>query len=1088
MRAPRRILASLSSLAVAAAVVAGPPAAQAADIEEVVGDFENTTEVWNVNLGPEFPGAKATFTRDTADAVTGERSGLLSADFSGGGNYVLLGRPLNLDITGLSLQVRSADVSRIGLRMTDSTGQVHQQRLTLAPGGGWQQLAVTDFAGGESNVHYGGVNDGIWHGPARSIGLIIDRGFVLPADKMADVRFDAVTVTAPPPVLEIEQTAPGNVFEDSQPVEFGLTSRADTVSWTVTDAWGDQVASGDTAVDVTAGLTVPVDTPGYYAIAFTAVQDGAVIGSTETDFAVVEEFDPTPSDERFMIAEHLTRPDWGDPDYDLVGIADKLGTQRVREDAGWGSIEQRPGEYTYTRYDPMVEALDDAGMGWAPMFGYTNKFYDGNATPYTDEGRAGYAAYTVDAIERYDLESVEIYNEFNIAFGDRGDGPADSRADYYFPLLKTAYEAVKAEHPDVTVVGGVTSSIPFQWLEQLFQLGGLEYMDVLSVHPYRFPSAPEGMEADLERLDALVRQYNDGESIPIWITEQSWPTNTGATGVSEATSAAYLVRSHVVAFANGVERYTWYNMMNKGLNETDVEHRYGLIRNTNDPRGKWTPKPGYAAYAAMTRALDDAAYDHEETVADGIHSHVFDRDGTPVRVLWSDEPTTVSVQTAPDATVSVTDLMGDSDTYRSRADRIHLTLGSAPIYLTGAIEGIAPDDKVTLAPVADAVAAGDDIALELTIDNSVTPRAPISGSLDIAGTSVPVSVRPGQVATIPVTVPGTDALGPRDLVGTLRLSGAPAARLTTQVPVVEPLTMTATHRLDAAGADVLRVGVANASVDEVALDGLAWTIGGQTGTAQVPATIAGGATYEVDIPLAGFPAGRHARELRLTGPDVDDVVSTGTVAVVAPDAIGSFPERSITVDGVLDDLAGVPSVDFLADGVVAIDGHGGPDDLGGQLWTTWDDENVYLSARIDDDVHFQSETGTAVWFGDGFQFGFAAGLPGETRAWDELGMSLTENGPELYRWLSAQGRPTGLIEDADLAITRDEAAKETVYELAVPWSELTPLEPDHRLLSFSIILNENDGQERRGWIRYGDGIATTKDPARYSPFRLDPLP
>ncbi|RIQ21462.1 hypothetical protein DY240_15125 [Jiangella rhizosphaerae] len=1072
----------------AAAAGLGPSTAQAADITEVIGDFETAAEVWNLNLGSEFPGAQGTFTRDPADAATGAQSGLVTADFSGGGNYVLLGRAVNRDLTSLSFQVRSAEVSRIGLRLTDSTGQVHQQRIALAPGGAWQQVTVTDFAGGEGNIHYGGANDGIWHGPARSIGLIIDRGFVLTADRTADVRFDAVTGTTPPPVLEVGQTVPGNIFEDSRPVEFDLTTRADSVRWTVTDAWGDQVAFGDTPVDVTAGLTVPVDTPGHYAVEFAAVQDGEVIGTSETDFAVVEEFDPSPSDERFMIAEHLTRPDWGDPDYELVGIADKLGTQRVREDAGWGEIEKQPGVYTYTRYDGMVEALDEAGMGWAPMFGYTNRFYDGNATPYTDEARRGYAAYTVDAIERYDLESVEIYNEFNIGFGDRGDGPADSRADYYFPLLKTAYEAVKAEHPDVTVVGGVTSSIPFQWLEQLFQLGGLEYMDVLSVHPYRFPGAPEGMAADLQRLDALVRQYNDGESIPIWITEQSWPTNTGATGVSEATSAAYLVRAHVVAFANGVERYTWYNMMNKGLNEADVEHRYGLIRNTNDPRGKWTPKPGYAAYAAMTRALDDAAYDHDETVADGVHSHVFDRDGTPVRVLWSDQPVTVSVETAPDTTVSVTDLMGASDTYRSRAGRIHLTLGPAPVYLTGEVEHIAPDDRLTLAPVAEdgAVAAGDDIALELTIDNSVAPRAPIHGTFEIAGTSVPVSVRPGQVATIPVTVPGTDDLGPRDLVGTLRLSGTPAARLTTQVDVVEPLTMTATHRLDDAGADVLRVSVANASVDEVALGELAWTIGGQSGTAQVPAAIAGGGTYEVDIPLAGMPAGRHARELRLTAPDAGDVVSTGTVAVVAPEAVGSFPQRSITVDGVLDDLADVPSIDFLADGVVDIADHGGPDDLGGRLWTTWDDENVYLSARIDDDVHFQSESGTAVWFGDGFQFGFAAGLPGETRAWDELGMSLTENGPELYRWLSAQGRPTGLIEDADLAITRDEAAAETVYELAIPWSELTPFEPEHRLLSFSIILNENDGQERRGWLRYGDGIATAKDPARYSPFRLDP--
>jgi len=51
----------------------------------------------------------------------------------------------------------------------------------------------------------------------------------------------------------------------------------------------------------------------------------------------------------------------------------------------------------------------------------------------------------------------------------------------------------------------------------------------------------------------------------------------------------------------------------------------------------------------------------------------------------------------------------------------------------------------------------------------------------------------------------------------------------------------------------------------------------------------------------------------------------------------------------------------------------------------------------------------------------------------------------------------------------------TYYEIQIPWKELLPsgVAPEDYLV-FSMLINENDGNGRRGWIEWGSGIATQK--------------
>jgi hypothetical protein len=142
-------------------------------------DFEGEPRGWKFIGGDEFPGAKGTLRPDTRLSHGGKVSFKLDADFRGGGAYVGTWKDLEPglpDIAEFRLWVRTRNLDRLGVRIVDDTGQCHQKAVAL-PGGageGWREviLKVRDLTGGE---HWGGANDGHWHGPPKGLGFNIGK-------------------------------------------------------------------------------------------------------------------------------------------------------------------------------------------------------------------------------------------------------------------------------------------------------------------------------------------------------------------------------------------------------------------------------------------------------------------------------------------------------------------------------------------------------------------------------------------------------------------------------------------------------------------------------------------------------------------------------------------------------------------------------------------------------------------------------------------------------------------------------------------------------------------------------------------------
>ncbi|WP_409344977.1 DNRLRE domain-containing protein [Paenibacillus sp. MBLB4367] len=891
---------------------------------------------------------------------------------------------------------------------------------------------------------------------------------------------DGPFATAETPTTKLIQVRPGNVFTDGEPIGFKVRTARPAVTWAVYDYQGALVSEGAApSVQNEAAWTVPFTKYGYFMLQVKAELTGSEPVSIKSPFAVMPPLDPSGNEgSPFGMSTHLHRfPTTMTAD--IVNLMKEAGMRLVRGGFEWPGIEKQPGTYTFgPQPDYYMNMLDSEYFDFLYVSGYTNPNYDNNSTPYTDAGREAFANYMKAYVDHYEgqMDALEVYNEFYGSFGDRGNGPADSKPEYYYPLLKKSYETIKAAYPDLPVLG--TSTVgDLKWIEDVLKLGGMSYMDGFSIHPYLYPNAPEGYDSLIDNVKTLIRTYNNGNLKPIWINETGWPTQLDARGVDEKTQADYLIRAYVVALANGVEKIVWYDLINDGLTNVN-EDNFGLLRNPNDKLGSLTPKPAYSTYAAMTRKLNNASFVRRDATDSDIRSYLFDKNGEDVRVLWTTSPSVPAV-IRTSSPIRISDMMGNTHTYVPDNGSVYVTLSGEPYFVEGELTAIEKDATFVL--TGQSARVGDSMTFALKTDNASSSA--FTYSLDVEGELYPVVTASGQQTVQTIDVSNANQPGTRqmtgflmkgsDKIGLLRSSAKALPPYEVQVrPVItDPDTLSKS----------LLAGIKNESQTKpLQVKRVEWRFGTQSGTKELNAAVPAGSSVLADIPLTGFGLGASST-IKVTvyfdGFEPYTYEGTAEFNPVLP--------RTVTVDGALDpETAAVsPSID-LSKGTVKMTGYQGAGDLSGSVWLNYDSSHLYLTAKIKDDTFSATSSGADIWKNDAIQFAIASGLPGESPYWYEYGISQTPEGPQIYRWITPPGVAKGAVTNGRLSVTREEAQDYTIYELALPWSEVAPAKAaKNEVMSFSIVVNDNDGTGRKGWIEWGGGIGDGKLSSKFRTFQ-----
>ncbi|CAN7289344.1 OmpL47-type beta-barrel domain-containing protein [Paenibacillus sp. LjRoot56] len=485
--------------------------------------------------------------------------------------------------------------------------------------------------------------------------------------------------------LTIEQNTVGNIFYENDTKSFKINTDGDSIDWVYSDYWNNTVQSGSQAVsDGTTLLTVNPGKKGWFNLVITAKQNGNVIASKDTSFAVVSSFDLSQvADSHFSVQTHAARTDLIAQDSAaLIPIAKKMGVKYVRDALRWGDIEDTTkGVYSFKSFhdDFMSRVAANDLKPYMTLALYNNLYDEGNA-PTSPEARAAFAEYGKQVLSRYpQIGQVEIWNEPDIPSFGKGLSTEAEKADFYFNLLKTSYEQIHPLFPNVKITGFVFGELGSDsFLEALYQKGALNYMDEYSFHSYT--RIPEDFVKDINRHKNIMKTYNNNQTIPINLSE----TGFSNFNFDEHVQANYVARRIVTALANGVKKINIYNLQNKSTVPNEFEGTFGLIRNPDDAKGAYVPKPAYAAYATMTRELTGADFQTTEDVFPGIYIHKFIKAAEDIRVMYA--PAGADLKLYTHSPLQVTDIMGNMLTYMPTNGYVRLLLDENPIYVKGGLE------------------------------------------------------------------------------------------------------------------------------------------------------------------------------------------------------------------------------------------------------------------------------------------------------------------------------------------------------------------------------------------------------------------
>jgi polysaccharide biosynthesis protein PslG len=300
---------------------------------------------------------------------------------------------------------------------------------------------------------------------------------------------------------------------------------------------------------------------------------------------------------------------WGIPSEDFAptgqAISD-LGAHWVRIEFRWNEAEpSSKGSYDpniIARYDRAIDTARAAGAKVLVFVNGSPRWASGSRISMTKpQNPADYADFIRFVAARYAgrVSAWEVWNEENTSrFWSTGPNPAE-----YVPLLKAAYPAVKSADPSALVVFGGVSQNDYSYIEGAYAAGAKGYFDVMAVHPYPGPNAPEEVWYSNGRIGEMAfsgfREVRSsmlarGDDKPIWLTEFGWSTTTTESwGVTYAQQADYLTRAYrLLESYPYVAIASWYNLRNNHWdNDADTwETQLGLMRTD------FTHKSSYAAF------------------------------------------------------------------------------------------------------------------------------------------------------------------------------------------------------------------------------------------------------------------------------------------------------------------------------------------------------------------------------------------------------------------------------------------------------------------------------------------------------------
>ncbi len=308
-----------------------------------------------------------------------------------------------------------------------------------------------------------------------------------------------------------------------------------------------------------------------------------------------------------------------------------------RDDFQWKVCETKKGEVIVPEsFGSYIDSCRSYGMTTVCILDYSNKFYEGDAYPRSDEAIEGFTRFAEAVVKNLKgkVKYFQIWNEWDGGCGMKGFGRGD--AESYVKLLAAVYPRLKAIDPSIEVLStSICTGDAF--LEKCLKLGMLNHCDAVSLHTYIYNNSGQTLEANwydrMQGVDKMLRDANGGKQVPLYATEIGWPTHVASNGYSEEEAADSMARLYLLAISlDYIKGLWWYDFRDDGWEPSEVEQNFGMVRND------LTPKRSYFVYSDLTRYLKNATWVERLDVNDPrIWVMKYKRDdGKIVLAAWSE--------------------------------------------------------------------------------------------------------------------------------------------------------------------------------------------------------------------------------------------------------------------------------------------------------------------------------------------------------------------------------------------------------------------------------------------------------------------
>ena len=939
------------------------------------------------------------------------------------------------------------------------------------------------------------------------------------------------------PLLESRFNAVDGVYHPDQKISlafeaFNLPNGNGEVSYSVEDAFGKKVASGKTDLKNSAGsIKLTSSVRGYFSV-------NCKLGKTSinTSYVVIEpvkaEYIP---DSRFgchaLLADGYRIHNWPEFQETMMRRAFLAGAKWVRHHSiKWSQREPEKGKYDWTYFDDRLALAEKYKMEMLLTICETPKWASSSSNMkmtccgtfyyqnYPPKKWQDWADFVSAVVSRYKnkIKWYELWNEpgNTSAFWTNGS------AEDFGMLLKTGYEAAKKTDPNCVVLSGAPLTPGFM-ADAIKSTGGKLYFDVMSFH---YSGSDKRGETLFSKWKSLLTQFGGG-NIPMTNTEEMSWTRPGALDFSAA-----LLKLYIREAAQGISKTFAFDFFHTGS-------QFGA--SAFDICGN--PLPQYAAYRTMTHQLEYAKFVTDLSTAES-EVYLFDRQGSPVLVMWSDKGRYIELPLGIEKAVQV-NIMDVESPLRAAGGNLRLKGSVLPVFVKGGdMKLLTVYGRVRNAfPRSLMVKQGATIEVSLNLDAVVSglkldlPRQWngsvdltklwLSAPKDVAEGTYEATVRAsvnGHSFSVPVIidvnngVPGANLVRNGDLVhgyanfffpkdknkfdAVKGAGGAGSNALRTRGPVffgyagrikVRPgekyaLITEAKGRGKFGGVySILDKGGKKIFPPHPGINCLAGQVGSnwKTFSDTIAITQPNAAMLSFGL-LANHDDKTGKKEIYFNRCVVVRLTERLTLNKVLWQGV------CVKTSGVPADWNKIPAMKVKSGSDVVSSGKvkwNGPDDLSAACRMAMDNKNMYLRISVKDDNACPPKPGQSdVWENDSVQLAFDPKLEGKDRT--EIAISRDSSGKAaayklLNFWTSEIPENItrrGLMPDVKVAIRKIQG--EVEYDVTIPLRELYPLTVGTKEFGFSWLVNDNDGQGRK-YIQWSGGIGPNKDTSQFGLIR-----